>query len=274
MLALSVLLQAVYQTSLDTNEPKSMPKFVPFCDQIVSGFQIGDECVMSAAIVSSSYPVTLVGGGDVSPADIDMALKLAPKLVAADGGAEAALATGTIPEAVIGDFDSLSVGAREQFPADRLHHIAEQNSTDFDKALRNIDAPLVIGVGFLGARIDHQLAAMTTLAAHPDRICLLIGTREIVVHLPPHLSCPMTNGDTVSIYPLVPVSGRSTGLAWPIDGLTLKPRGRIGTSNMATGPVAIEMAAPGALGIFPRARLVPLMQACLATDAGRWRVRA
>jgi thiamine pyrophosphokinase len=39
------------------------------------------------------------------------------------------------PEAVIGDFDSIRPAARTALPPDRLHPIAEQDTTDFDKAL-------------------------------------------------------------------------------------------------------------------------------------------
>jgi thiamine pyrophosphokinase len=222
----------------------------------------------------SDRPVCMVGGGVVAPEDMRAALALAPEVVAADGGAAASLAAGVMPEAVIGDFDSLDAATRARIPADRLHHVPEQESTDFDKALRAVAAPLVIGLGFLGARLDHQLAAFTTLAARPDRACLLMGPEEIVVLLPPDLSVETAMGDRVSIYPLLPVTGRSEGLEWPINGLSLAPDGRIGTSNRATGPVRLAMDAPGALGIFPRGVLRPLCAALLRPGAARWPARA
>ena len=40
-------------------------------------------------------------------------------------------------------------------------HLVDQDTTDFDKALRHIKAPVVIGAGFSGARTDHALAAFT-----------------------------------------------------------------------------------------------------------------
>ena len=39
--------------------------------------------------------------------------------------------------------------ARAAIPAERLHRIAEQDSTDFEKCLRNIRAPLVVGIALL-----------------------------------------------------------------------------------------------------------------------------
>lgn len=221
---------------------------------------------MKNAFVCSQNPVTLVGGGEIGPQDLALALEFAPLLVAADGGAAHALAAGHVPAAVIGDFDSLRHADRDRLPPDRLLRVAEQDSTDFDKALGNIAAPLVLAVGFLGARLDHQLAAFSTLLRFADRSCVLIGPDEIVFHVPPTLRVGLTAGDVVSLFPMSPVSGRSQGLQWPIDGLRLCPGGRIGTSNRATGPVHLVTEGPGLLAIVPR-RALPAVTAALSAPA-------
>lgn len=212
-------------------------------------------------IVQSLEPITLVGGGPSDSGDLELALARAPRIVAADGGAKAVLAAGAMPEAVIGDFDSLSEVDKAKIPPERLFRVHDQDRTDFDKALHNIDAPLVLGVGFLGGRIDHQLAAFNTLLSFPDKPCILIGPLEIVFHVPRQMDLDLHAGDVVSLFPMIPVSGRSTGLQWPIDGLHLVPGGRIGTSNAATGPIRLEMDGPGALGVVPRTALDAVMRA-------------
>lgn len=126
----------------------------------------------------------LVGGGSRDGAAFDMAFSRSKFLLAADGGADAILEKGHIPQAVIGDMDSLSDTARAAIPADRLHSIAEQDSTDFDKALRSILAPLILAVGFSGARLDHELAALHGLVRYPDRRVIMIGTQDITFHVP------------------------------------------------------------------------------------------
>ncbi|AVO36963.1 thiamine diphosphokinase [Pukyongiella litopenaei] len=219
---------------------------------------------MQQPILQSEQPVTLLGGGALYPGDLDLALSHAPTLAAADGGARAALRAGHMPVAVFGDFDSLDDRSRAALPADRLHRITEQDSTDFDKALRNIQAPVVVAAGFLGARMDHQLAALSTLLRHCDRRCVLIGEREVVFHAPPRIVVPVASGDVVSLFPLCPATGRSTGLRWPIDGLELAPGGRIGTSNVATGPVGLDTDGPGLLVILPRVRLGDVIPALAA----------
>ena len=230
---------------------------------------------MTREIVSSLEPVTLIGGGEVDLTDLATALALAETLVAADGGAALALDAGVMPVAVIGDFDSLSASDQDRIPASALFRIREQNSTDFDKALRNICAPVVVAVGFLGARVDHQLAAFNTLACHPDRLCVLLGRHELVFHLPRQIELPLSAGDVVSLFPMSEVTGRSRGLEWPIDGLQFATDQRVGTSNRATGPVNLEMESPGMLAMVPRRALVATVQALRQlSEPARWPARA
>lgn len=218
---------------------------------------------MNKLIVDEMRPVTLVGGGDLGQDDLAWALSLAPFLVAADGGAGHALAQNHVPSAVIGDFDSISPEIAAQIPSDRLFHLSEQDTTDFDKALRSIRAPLVIAVGFLGGRVDHQLAALNTLVQKQDPPCILLGSHEVIFHLPPQIALPLAVNETVSLFPLRAVSARSTGLEWPLEGLRMAPGGQIGTSNRALGPIAISVDGPGLLGMVPRWHLPALMRALL-----------
>lgn len=216
---------------------------------------------MSAEIVDAMEPITLIGGGEVAAGALTEALALAPVLAAADGGAAAALAEGHMPQAVIGDFDSLTQEVRAQLPPEALHRVAEQDSTDFDKALRRIAAPAVLAVGFLGARVDHQLAAFNTLVQGHETPCVLLGETEVIFHLTHAIELPTRAGEVVSLFPMQEVTGRSEGLEWPIAGLRMSPMGRIGTSNRATGPVRLEPEGPGLLAIVPRRLLADVLAA-------------
>ncbi|MFS4580471.1 thiamine diphosphokinase [Phaeobacter sp. C3_T13_0] len=216
---------------------------------------------MKELIVERFEPVTLIGAGALDPGDLEAALALAPTLVAADGGAAAALAAGYMPVAVIGDLDSLSADVQADLPSDALHHVAEQTTTDFDKALRMIDAPVVLGVGFLGGRIDHQLAGFNTLMQPHPSPCVLLGPQEVVFHLRGEIALPLEPGEVVSLFPMQQVTGWSEGLEWPIEGLHLDPMARVGTSNRAEGPVRLRANGPGMLVILPRVRLGLVTQA-------------
>jgi thiamine pyrophosphokinase len=218
-------------------------------------------------IVHADAPVTLIGGGHLGTDDLATALTLAPRLVAADGGAAAALGQGHEPEAVIGDMDSLSPDLQARL-RDRLHPIAEQETTDFDKCLRSVAAPLIIAVGFTGGRLDHALAVLHSLVRHPHRPCLVLGPQDIVCLCPPQVQLDLTPDTPLSLFPLGLTSVRSSGLVWPTDDLTFAPDRRIGTSNTATGAVTLQAAGPAMLIILPRAALTLAVAALLA--APRW----
>lgn len=186
-------------------------------------------------IVSTSEPVTLIGAGEATPHNLAEAMRHAPVVVAADGGAALAVAQAVTPRAVIGDFDSLPDQVRAVLPESVLHPMTGQDNTDFDKALQAIASPLVLAVGFTGGRIDHQLAALHVLAAHVPGRCIIIGAEEVIFHVPSQITLDVAAGDTVSLFPMGQVQGRSTGLVWPIDGLVFDPMRFVGTSNCAEG---------------------------------------
>lgn len=204
-----------------------------------------------------SNNVTLLGSGEFRRKTLDEALTLAPHLVAADGAAGLALAMGHMPELVIGDMDSLDEASRAALPESRLHQISEQDSTDFDKALRSVSAPLVLGVGFMGARLDHELACYNSLVRWPEKPCILIGETDICFHVPERISLDLPAGSRLSLFPLAEVKAHGSGVVHPLDGLVLSPWGRIGTSNAADagGQVRLRFDGPGMLLITPRASL-------------------
>ena len=231
-------------------------------------------------IVCTEAPAILLGGvcSDASLSDVRSIVAMpdlsgAP-IVAVDGGARLALEAGLHPDAVIGDFDSIRDEDRAQLDPATLHYIEEQETTDFDKALRNTRAPVILAAGFHGARIDHHLATLSVLTRHPDRPCILVGPEDVTCLCPPQITVNLTVGDWVSLFPMRAVQGRSSGLQWPIDGLHFAPDDRVGTSNRAVKPeVTLEMDSPAMLLILPRPALRPLL-AALSHSAARWPARA
>ncbi|WP_439523057.1 thiamine diphosphokinase [Marivita sp.] len=226
---------------------------------------------MNHAIVFSDEPVLLVGGATGDNTQLLQLLTEVHTVVAADSGADWLRAVGRLPDALIGDLDSVSQETRAAMPPGTVYHISEQDSTDFDKALRSIAAPLIIGIGFLGGQVDHLLAAMTVLARYPDRAIVLVGDHDVVAHVPPRLHLPLAAGTRVSLYPMRPVEGVSTGLCWPIDGIALSPGTRVSTSNRADGPVSLTVQDSGLLVILPVSERDVVQQALVRAD-GLWPV--
>jgi thiamine pyrophosphokinase len=217
--------------------------------------------------VRSAAPVTLVGGGLLGADDLALARAHGPGVVAVDGGAGAVLTAGVTPLAVVGDMDSLSAAAAAAF-AERLYPISEQETTDFDKALRSTEAPLCLAVGFSGGRFDHELAVLNALLRHAGRPCVVIGAQSLTFLCPPVVELLPAAGSVFSLFPLVPSKVESDGLKWPTGGIDFRPDGMIGTSNLVTGAVRLRAEAPGMLVILPRAELEGVVAALLASP--RW----
>lgn len=219
-------------------------------------------------IVETPLGVTLVGAGPLRSSALQRALALAPVPVAADGGADRLLAAGIAPQAVIGDLDSLSKSARATLPADTLYQIDEQETTDLDKCLCHVAAPLLLAAGFSDGRADHALAAFSSLVRHPWQRCILIG-RDLCFLAPPVLELRLPTGTRFSLFPMGRVGGTSLGLRWPIDGLELSPEGRIGTSNQTVAPVVrLSVDAPRALVVLPARHLRAAAAALRAAPHG------
>lgn len=217
---------------------------------------------MNPPIVDTNHPITLLGGGLVNSEIVNLALRFAPNLVAADGAARVALGLGHIPKAVIGDFDSIDADTIAQIPAERLHPLKEQDSTDFDKCLRSIKAPLILGVGFTGGRLDHELAVYNALVRHPDKRCILLGEVDLCFVVPGKVRLELPVGTRVSLFPLAACHVTTTGLRWSFTDMEMAPDGKIGTSNEAsTEVVEVQVSQPKLLMILPRDHLDAVIRA-------------
>lgn len=216
--------------------------------------------------IGFSGGVTLLGASPERSA-LDLALALAPALVCADGGGDAAPA-GRIPDAIIGDLDSLmDVEGWAARLGPRLIRVEEQETTDLEKCLARVSAPFFLGCGFLGGRVDHELAALHALIADPRPIVLL-GREDAVFSAGVSLSLDAGAGERISILPMRRVvAGPGAGLKWPVEGMVFESGSRIGSSNLSTGPVRLRFDRPGALVILPR-RLLDAALAGLLNRAG------
>ena len=208
--------------------------------------------------------VTLLGGGEVMEEDLELAISFAPTLVCADGGANSALAFGRIPEWVVGDMDSVAPDVRVAV-ADRLIQMVDQDTTDFEKCLAFINAPLILCVGFTGLRLDHELAALSCLAGAREKRAVVLGGRDACFRAPREFRIDLPVGLTISLFPFNPVSAKSHGLHWPLDGLRLDMVGRCSTSNRTSaGRVEIHVDRGDLLVVLPKSSLSAVADALWA----------
>ncbi|NQY82929.1 MAG: thiamine diphosphokinase [Alphaproteobacteria bacterium] len=196
------------------------------------------EGYQSCIILDTSHPVLLVGGGWVD-ARVLVERAAISVIVALDGGADQLARLGYGPELIIGDLDSLEDARQWAARPVAVHHFSDQDSTDFDKALRSISAPSVVALGVLGDRLDHAVATLHSLSKHPmGVVTTLIGRADVVRYITAAdvvLNLPI--GSRVSVWTMQPVLfTASSGLQHPLDGLMLSPTGILGTSNISTAP--------------------------------------
>lgn len=211
--------------------------------------------------------VILAGAGPIDDATYELAAARGNIFIAADGGGDALVARGVIPQAVIGDMDSLSATALAVIGADKIVQLTEQDSTDFDKALRSVSAPLILAIGFTGARLDHELAALHVLVRYADRPVILLGEEDVTVHVPYTIVLNLTPGTRLSLFPMDGVTVSMEGLRWSFEALALHPARKIGTSNEVAAPqVTLGTGGPGLLLIVPHAGLDAVIAALRDVD--------
>lgn len=169
-------------------------------------------------------------------------------VLAIDAGAEACLAAGIVPEAVVGDMDSVrpeTLAELERRGARIERHPAAKRDTDAALALGTSQARGAAGILFLGAgggRADHALAnvhllAEAALSATARAIDDDAETWIVTPERPLDLSLPP--GAIVSAIPFDAVVEGVTyeGLAYPLEGALMRAGDPYGVSNVVlAGP--------------------------------------
>ena len=205
---------------------------------------------MKSLIVDDPKAIALIGGADLAPEHLNILQTLTETFVAADSGADHLLAAGITPQAVIGDFDSLSAASRQTF-SPHLTHVSEQDSTDLEKALTRIAAPMILGAGFLGGRLDHTFAALNTMV-RLDRVPLILLSDTDCCFRAPRgpwrIQLPV--GTDFAVLPMSDAVASTVGLVWDMDRMALSPAGMVSSSNkVAAAEVEIDVQGPAVISL-------------------------
>ncbi len=189
---------------------------------------------------------------DVTP-EVEEAVRGADLIVAADGGAAAALAHGWWPDILVGDLDSAPPKVQAQLAARGarvIRHSPRKDETDTELAVCTAlaeGAEEITLLGATGGRLDHSLAnilllGMADLAG--VRVSILAG-RQRLFAIHSRAEIRGRPGDLVS---LLPVGGdacgvRTSGLEYPLRGETLPfgiPRGISNVLTESPATVSLE----------------------------------
>jgi len=210
--------------------------------------------------------VLVFAGGEPNPPGALADLPQSGLVVAADSGADHALAAGWRVDVLVGDLDSVDatvLAALEASGTEIRRFPVAKDATDLALALDTavgLGATAVTVVGGHGGRLDHLLANVALLAADEyagldldarmgaARLSVVRGRRRLV-------------GQPGELVTLLPVGGvargvTTEGLLYPLRAATLRPGTTWGVSNQfAGGPAAVSVAggvlvaiAPGELG--------------------------
>ena len=167
------------------------------------------------------FEAVVVAGGDypTAPQPLEV-LHNAPFVVCCDGAADRYIATGHVPDAIVGDGDSISAYNRTKY-ASRLHIVAEQETNDQTKAvnfllgkgMRNIAI-----VGATGRREDHTIGNISLLIEYARAGAQVRSFTDHGVFIPCNgdttLKC--RKGQQVSIFSITAKKLSSEGLLYPI----------------------------------------------------------
>lgn len=194
--------------------------------------------------MSKHKAIVLLNGSPPPPGILPELARDAP-VYAADGGVAHCLREGVRPEWIRGDLDSLP---REPLPSGwTVVKDADQNSTDFEKVLRQLPPTTreLIVLGGTGNRLDHTHNNLLAAAAlSPEWRVTFVGPDHTLHRATPAfpLVLDLAPGTLLSLLPLGTARGvTTTGLRWNLCKSSLGPGSGLSQSNLTEGKVSLQL---------------------------------
>lgn len=209
--------------------------------------------------------VLVVTGGD--PPHLGLVLPRADVVVAADSGADHAMALGLDVDVLVGDLDSVApetLAAVTVAGGEVVRLPRDKDATDVELALASAPARAaerLVLVGGHGGRLDHALATMGALAAVAApgrRVEAWMGPAHVAVTVD-EVAVEGRVGELVSLIPVGgAVAGVTTaGLRWPLAGAVLPFGTTWGVSNEVAALPAGVRVTDGVLAVVRPHALTP-----------------
>ncbi|MDD8017983.1 MAG: thiamine diphosphokinase [Bacteroidota bacterium] len=182
-------------------------------------------------------------------------LRKKPFIICADGGANKARAFGITPHVIIGDLDSITRQTRHFFSSVPIIHVADQYSTDLEKALNYLLANRYTSatiVGATGDRPDHALSNFSILLKYHSLLPIQFFDEHCTVEIiKKRIRFTATIGQQISLVPMGKCSGITTsGLKYPLKKESLELGVREGSSNEALRTAVTVSVEKGSLLLF------------------------
>lgn len=185
-------------------------------------------------------------------------------IVAADSGIEIAHLLPRLPDALVGDLDSVTPAALAWARERNIvveEHPAAKDETDFELAVRHAlrrGATELVVLGGAGGRLDHLFANLAALAGLDVRAEAWLGEQFAAVvdaTIAGRWSATLPLGQILSVLPWGGAAVVSeTGVRWPLDHRRIEPGETLGVSNESLGGVVTVTVHDGrALVVVPQA---------------------
>ena len=167
------------------------------------------------------FDAVIVAGGEfpTTPQPLEV-LQSASYVVCCDGAADHYIATGHVPDAIVGDGDSISTANREKY-AHMLHVISEQETNDQTKAVRFLmerGKRRIAIVGATGLREDHTIGNISLLIEYARKGCEVCSFTDHGVFIPCNgtTTHKCRKGQQVSIFSITAKDLSAEGVLYPI----------------------------------------------------------
>ena len=187
----------------------------------------------------------ILANGDFPSAPLPLqVLEKAPYVVCCDGGANEYIAKGYLPNAIIGDGDSLTEENRTQY-ASLIHHNPDQETNDQTKAVQFLLAQgkkHIAIVGATGKREDHTIGNISLLMEYMRMGVDVCMYTDYGVFIPckDEFVCKCSIGQQISIFNFSAHNMKSKGLAYPIYDFTTWWQGTLNKSTDTSFTIEAE----------------------------------
>ena len=167
------------------------------------------------------FDAVIVAGGEFPTASQPLeVLQSTPFVVCCDGAADSYIATGRVPDAIVGDGDSISTANREKF-AHLLHIVTEQETNDQTKSVRFLQEKgknSIAIIGATGKREDHTIGNISLLIEYARAGCNVRSFTDHGVFIPCNgtTTHKCRKGQQVSIFSITAKNLSAEGLLYPI----------------------------------------------------------
>lgn len=191
----------------------------------------------------------VIASGNLEKYDyFERLIRLADKVVAADGGAGHLRKMNIAPDIAIGDLDSMDKETRlflEQNKVPLITHPVDKDATDTELAVQwamDNNAHSITLLGATGTRIDHTLANIFLLKkiTRAGILCKIVDDNNEIHLLVDKFEIAGKPGEYLSVIPLTSsIEGLTiTGVDFPLEDHELPMGSSLGISNRFKGGTA------------------------------------